>query len=268
MADIRSLTTSNAGMSRLRVKGDAAPNTLYDLLNGYITLEGTIRPRPGTQTDITLPTDTKGLVAHKCKLYVFSHTPQVTSDPTKYIVVTIRHPTDPTIKLQQIHFAAPFMGFLYVAAEFTDGNTWHYWLEELDTWSASTDYKIGDRVIPTTEAGYGYKATRLRSASEAWVASASRAVNDVIEPTTYNGFEYKVIAVSGDNPASGLVEPDWPTESAAQIIEYAQGDASNIVENTVLDPDPDSGEVPEDYRNIAGGFFTGRDFSSDTFGTP
>ncbi len=255
---VQPLSTANAGMTRLRSKGGASPETLYDLLNGYITLAGTIRPRPGTQTDITLPTDTKGLVSHKCKNYVFSHTPQVTSDPTKYIVATIRHPSDASIKLREIHFAAPFMGFLYVVAEFEDDNIWHYWLEELDAWSATTDYKIGDRIFPTTENGFAYKAGRLSYASEAWAASVSRAVDDVVEPTTYNGYEYKVVAVTGSNPSSGLVEPTWPTESAAQVIEYAHGEASNIVESTVLDPDPDSGEVPEDYQNLAGGFFTGK----------
>ena len=251
---VQPLSTANAGMTRLRRKGGASPETLYDLLNGYITLAGTIKPRPGTQTDITLPTDTKGLVAHKCKLYVFSHIPQVTSDPTKYIVATIRHPTDSTIKLQQIHFAGVFMGFLYVAAEFTDGNVWHYWLEELDAWSANTDFQLGNRVFPTIENGFAYKATRLSSASPAWSASVSRAVNDVIEPTVYNGFQYTVVAVTGSNPASGLIEPDWPEESGAQVIEYAQGEASNVVENTVLDPDPDLGATPFRYRNIAGGF--------------
>jgi len=200
------------------------------------------------------------LVAHKCKNYVFSHTPQVTSDPIKYIVATIRHPTDPTIKLQQIHFAAPFMGFLYVAAEFTDGNTWHYWLEELDAWSPSTDYEIGDRVFPTVENGFAYKATRPGSANPAWAPSVERSVSDVIEPTVYNGFKYTVIATTGSNPSSGLIEPDWPTESGGQVIEFAQGEASNLVESTVLDPNPDLGDVLEDYQNLAGGFFSGRNF--------
>ena len=254
MSRIVPLSTANAGMTRLRVKGNAAPATLYDLLNGYITLAGAIRPRPGTQTDITLPADTKGMAAHNCRIYVFKHEPDVTSNPDKYIVATIRHPTDPAIKLLQIHFAAAFMGWLYVAAEFEDGNTWHYWLEELDAWSANTDYKIGDRVFPTTENGYAYKATRPGSPNVAWAPSVARAVSDVIEPTIYNGFKYTVIATTGANPASGLIEPDWPEESGAQIIEYAQGESSNVVENTVLDPNPDIGGVPWPYWNPAGGF--------------
>lgn len=259
---IQPLSTANAGMTRLRSKGNAAPGTLYDLLNGYITLAGTIRPRPGTQTDITLPADTKGMVAHKCLIYVFKHEPDVTSNPSKYIVATIRHPTDPTVKLLQIHFAAPFMGFLYVAAEFEDGNLWHYWLEELDPWSPNTDYKIGDRVFASVENGYAYKATRPGSPNVAWAAGIPRTVGDVIEPTVYNGFEYEAVATTGANPASGDIEPIWPEESGAQIIEYAHSDAANIVETTVVDPDPDLGSVDPDYDNMAGGF---RGFRAGSF---
>jgi hypothetical protein len=264
---VQPLSTANAGMTRLRSKGGASPETLYDLLNGYITLAGTIRPRPGTQTDITLPEDTKGMVAHNCRIYVFKHEPDVTSNPEKYIVQAIRHPSDPTIKLLQIHFAAAFMGFLYVAAEFEDNNTWHYWLEELDAWSANTDYKIGDRVFPTTENGYAYKATRPGSPNVAWAPSVARADGDVIEPTIYNGYKYTVIATTGDNPASGLLEPEWPEESGAQIIEYAQGEASNVVENTVVDPDPDQGDVPDRYANPAGGFDLSR-YTGPLYKTP
>ena len=261
---VQQLSTSNAGMTRLRSKGNAAPNTLYDCLNAYITLSGTIKPRPGTQTDITLPTNTKGLVSHKCRLYVFSHIPQVTSNPDKYVVATLRHPVDPTLPIQQIHFAAPFMGFLYVAAEFTDGNTWHFWLEELDDWSPNTDYKIGDRVFPLTENGYAYQATRPGSPNEAWAANVSRAVNDVVEPTIYNGFKYTVVAVTGDSPQSGTTEPDWPTESGSQVIEYAQGENSTVILSTIVDPDPDS-ELSETIRNRYGLPYLGGGFRGGSY---
>ena len=253
MPKIVPLSTANAGMTRLRSKGNADAGTLYDLLNGYITLAGTIRPRPGTQTDITLPTNTKGLVAHKCRIYVFSHIPQVTSNPDKYVVATLRHPVDPTIPILQVHFAAPFMGFLYVAATFDDNNTWHYWLEELDPWSPNTDFMEGDRVFPTTENGYGYKATRIGSVGEAWAANVSRIVGDVVEPTVANGYKYTVIAVTGLNPSSGVFEPDWPEESGAQIIEYAQGEQTPIQPVTPIIVDPNFIPYPG-YENPAGGY--------------
>jgi hypothetical protein len=253
---IQPLSTANAGMTRLRSKGNAAPATLYDLLNGYITIAGSINARPGTQTEITLPSSTKGLVAHKSKLYTFNHVPAETSNPDKYVVAVLRHPTDPSIALEQIHFAAAFVGFLYVAAQFTDGNVWHYWLEELDAWSASTDYMIGDRVFPETENGYAYKATRPGSPNEAWAANVERSVGDIVEPTTYNGFKYTVIATTGTNPTSGSTEPDWPAEAGAQIIEYSEGADSTTITSTVVDPDPDSGAIPDGYDidQLAGGY--------------
>lgn len=264
MSRIQPLSTANAGMTRLRTKGNAAPATLYDCLNGYITLAGTIKPRPGTQTDIILPADTKGLTAHKCRLYVFSHIPQVTTNPDKYVVATLRHPVDPTVPIQQIHFAAPFMGFLYVAAEFEDGNTWHYWLEELDEWSPNTDFQVGDRVFPSTENGYAYQATRPGSAYETWAANVERSVGDIVEPTVYNGYKYTVIGATGNNPASGAIEPDWPEESGAQVIEYAQGDDSTAVTSPTTPYYPPQ-DIPDRYSNPAGGFTGGGDYSDYTF---
>lgn len=247
-------------MTRLRYKGGASPDTLYDLLNGYVTYAGTIKPRPGTQTDITLPADTKGLVSHKCKLYTFNHEPVVTSNPSKYVAAVLRHPVSTTAKLRQIHFASPFMGFLYVVAEFDDGNTWHYWLEELDAWSANTDYKEGDRVVPSTENGFAYKATRTTSPYPAWAAGEERAVSDIVEPTVSNGYKYTVVAITGTSPTTGDVEPDWPEESGAQITEYTHG-GEGTEPSTSTPQDPDSGYGGSypiypgyDPGGLAGGF--------------
>jgi hypothetical protein len=216
------LSTTNAGMTRLRIKGKASPATLYDLLNGYVTLAGTIKPRPGTVVDTVLPAGTKGLVAHKGKLHVFSHVPTVMTDD-RYVCITLRHPTDPTTALRAIHFAAPFMGFLYVVAAFEDGSQWHYWAEELDDWEAETAYSLGERVFPTVPNGFAYKATRIGSPDPVWAAGVERAVNDVIEPTVHNGFKYVCIAVTGAKPASGQYEPVWPTEAGATITEESLG---------------------------------------------
>jgi hypothetical protein len=248
---VQELSTANAGMTRLRTKGNAAPNTLYDLLNGYITLSGTIKPRPGSTLDISLPADTAGLVSHKCRLYVFKHEPDTTSNPDKYVVAVLRHPTDPTQTVAKIHFASPFMGFLYVAAEFSDGNVWHYWLEELDPWSPNTDYVEGDRVFPTTENGYAYRAKRPGSPNPAWQPSTRYELNDVVEPTVANGFKYTAVSVTGD-PVSGDVEPTWPEQSGGQVIEYASGIESTVVTTSTVQPSTDTG---------AGTYYDGYDIS-------
>jgi len=245
------LSTANAGMTRLRRKGNASPATLYDCLNAYITIAGTVKPRPGTIVDNNLPPGTKGLVSHKGKLIVFSHVP-VTISNTKYESVTLRHPIDSKLAIRAIHFAAPFMGFLYVVAAFEDGSQYHFWAEELDAWEADKNYIAGDRIFPTIPNGFAYKATRIGSPNPVWGPRIERSVNDVIEPTVHDGFKYTVIAVSGTKPASGEIEPVWPAEDGAVIIEESAG---------AISPDPipggegigfDIGSIDERYGNPGG----------------
>jgi hypothetical protein len=243
-------------MTRLRRKGEAKRDTLYDLLNGYVTQSGTIVPRPGTVLDTALPAGTKGIVAHKSKLYVFGDG-DVTMTDTRYRYIRLRHPDDPTATLEQIHFAQSFMGNIYVVASYSDTSSWHFWVEELDEWEADTTYKEGDRVYPTTPNGFMYKATRKDSAGVKWAAGVERSVNDVVEPTVANGFEYTVVSVSGSRPASGSTEPTWPTEVGAQVVEQTYG--AGVTEPA---PEPgestddgyDSGDIEDRYRNPAGEF--------------
>ena len=42
------LSAVQAGITRLRTKGGASPESLYDLINGYVTAARTIAPRPGS----------------------------------------------------------------------------------------------------------------------------------------------------------------------------------------------------------------------------
>ncbi|HQR71229.1 MAG TPA: hypothetical protein PLE54_11535 [Burkholderiaceae bacterium] len=128
--------------------------------------------------------------------------------------------------LEKIHFAEPFMGALYVAAEFSDGSIFHYWLQAGVTWEASTAYKAGDIVQPTTPNGIVYRATRYGSAYPAWAPSVLRYdgtstgyEQSVIEPTVYNDFYYTCIYTVGTLPRSGTVEPTWPTEDGATVVE-------------------------------------------------
>jgi hypothetical protein len=236
-------------MTRLRRKGNASPATLYDCLNAYITISGTIKPRPGTVIDTVLPAGTKGLVAHDGKMHVFSHAP-VTMTDDRYVCVTLRHPTDQNTAIRAIHFAAPFMGNIYVVAAFEDGSQWHYWAEELDAWVADTDYQPGDRVFPSVTNGYAYKATRIGSPAPVWAPGVQRAVNDVIEPTVGNGFNYTCIATTGTNPASGTSEPTWPTENGSTVIE----EAFTGTETTPPTPgdDVDYGTIDDRYTNPGG----------------
>lgn len=217
------LTTVKGGITRLRTKGAALKDTLYDLLNGYITAARTVKVRPGTFLTETLPAGTIGLVAFEGDLHVFA-ADLVSNIPSGYVLDVLKSP-DGDLTISTIHFAEPFMGALYVAAEFSDGNIYHFWVRSAADWEADTEYNLGELVKPTTANGFVYKATRLGNPYPSWTPNAPRAVDDIIEPTTYSGYYFKVISVIGDEPRSGDVEPVWPTTAGATITEDTDGTA-------------------------------------------
>lgn len=220
------LTAVKAGITRMRVKGSANPNTLFDLLNGKVTESGSVKIREGSLIDAKLPnSDCKGLMAWHGKLIFFSHTAQ-TPPSSKYVCYVLVNPFNPGDKIEKIHFSTPYVGAPYVVAEFEDGTVRHFWLEEATTWTANTKFDDGDFAQPTVPNGYAYKATRLGDAYPAWSPNVVRAVGDKIEPTTYNGFYYEVTAISGTNPRSGTTEPSWPIRDGETVFEDTDSNAT------------------------------------------
>lgn len=220
MARMVLLNAVQAGITRLRTKGGASPNSLYDLVNGYVTASRTIKSRPGSREVYTLPVGTKGLCAFKGKLHVFSADVVTPTNPL-FVAHTLRHP-DPAqsaLALKEIHFAAPFLGYLYVVAEFANGDVFHYWLQESANWQANTIYREGDVVQPTLPNGYAYRAARIDAPAPVWAPNVARAIGDKVEPTTANGFQFTVIDTLGASPKSGATEPDWPAEDGATVAE-------------------------------------------------
>lgn len=211
------LNTLKAGINRLRVKGGANPSALYDLLNGFVTIDGSVESRPGTTEDATLPAGTKGLCAFDGALVVFSGA-AVGSMPAGYSCVILPHPTDPTQAIKTIHFAAPFLGKLFVVAEFTNGDIFYYWLAGANTWQADHAYNITDTVEPSTPNGLVFKIGNSQF-PQAWQPGKNYAVGDVVVPTTLNGWKFTVIEADGANPSSGTTEPDWPTSDGATVTE-------------------------------------------------
>jgi hypothetical protein len=132
------------------------------------------------------------------------------------------------IDIKEIHFAAPFMGFLYVVAEFVQdggsglGTVFHYWLQTSGTWLANTLYKVGQIISPTVANGLQYRAERVSTPNPKWAVSTLKAVNDIVEPTVPNGFLYTVTAVDGSNPITGTVEPTWPTTPGTTVFEESE----------------------------------------------
>jgi hypothetical protein len=236
----QALSFLSAGITRLRNKGGARGDVLFDLLNGYVNKAGEAQQRPGTVIDTVLPAGTMGLVAHQDMQHVFAPAPVVMTDPD-YVCNILRHPTDPEALLVAVPFATSFMQVLYVVADFDDGSTFHYWLREFDAWVADSAYSANGLVQPTTENGYLYRAERISTPGTVWAPDVSRAVADVVEPTVYNGFEYEVVAVFGPDPKSGATEPTWPTIEDAQVTEITDVEIDETPPDRPGLPPPDDG---------------------------
>ena len=253
-----SLVGLSQGINRLRVKGGASPKGLYDLVNGYLNQEGVVVPRPGTIRTETLNGNTVGLASIDGIFHVFSITPQAV--PSGYANDVLVNPTDNATALSKIWFAKPFMGFLYVVAEFADSSIYHYWLQNGGSWAADTVYMNTSIVEPSTPNGYAYQATRDTTPNPTWSEVSVVAVNDIVEPTEYTGYAYKATAVAGTNVHTGSVEPSWPTKNGAQIQEFGDFRAttsspstgssaatgSSSVDPTITDRYGDSATVAND----------------------
>lgn len=212
------LSTVKAGITRLRDKGGASPDSLFDLLNGYVTAARTIKSRPGTRISVVLPPGTKGMACFQGKFVVFSH--QVTdSGDDRVEVEVLRHPEASATPIKDIHFALPFLGYLYVVAEFEDGLIRHYWLEKGEVWEPGKWYLPGTLVRPTTGNGMAYRVESDRAGYVPWAPNVGRALGDVVVPIEDNGFRYVVTEVVGDSPRSGTTEPAWPANPGETVIE-------------------------------------------------
>ena len=227
------LSTQKGGISRLRDKGGASPETLYDLTNGYVTTAKTIRARPGLTTAITLMPGTVGLTAFNSQFYVFSAAPVAQSNPDVTTVV-LPHPSNPARTLTFIHFAQPFLGRLYVVAEFDDGSIFHYWVTNAAAWQANTVYGYLQQVQPTAINGFYYEVTNISNVG-AWRAGETIVLNDERQPTTYNGFKFRATSVVGTAPVkTSDTEPTWPTTEGGTVIEYSYGGSTP----STAPPDP------------------------------
>lgn len=196
------LSAIKQGIQRLREKGSPDPSSLYDLRDGYVTIDGSAKQRPGTELAYGLPAGTLGMCAHDGDLVVFSTSPKACPTGTRCEVLT--HPFFPSQGLTYIHYAAPFLGYLYVAAEFENGDVYHYWLQAANEWEASTTYMEGQIIVPSTPNGLGYKAHRVLPKYPTWVSGMEVVLGTKVEPTTANGYYYEATATS---EAAGVGTP-------------------------------------------------------------
>jgi len=246
------LTTIRGGINRLRTRGGARADNLYELLNGYVTEANTVVSRPGTARVAVLDALTRGLTAFEGSLHTYSHV--VVTVPAGYTLHVLVHPSstfDTTIVLTKIHFAAPFMGALYVVAEFADGKVYHYWLQPAPAWEANKRYAAGALVSQTTDTTrVVYRATRTTDPFPSWAPNVPRSIGasppparSIVEPTLYNDFYYQAVAATGNNLRSGVTEPIWPTEPSARVIETTDG--GNVTGTPTTTPAP-TADLPTD----------------------
>jgi hypothetical protein len=244
------LNASKAGITRLRTKGGASPESLYDLSNGFVNASRCPQQRPGTTWLFNFANSghtgnaglTRGLVAFKGIVYTFCHTP-LTSGSGTYQIITLRHPTSTTATLSVVHYAAPFMGFLYVVAEFSDTKIFDYWLQLPAAWQQGHKYNANDLVQPTVPNGFYYKAQQ-KSNPNAWTPLLLYKIGDVVQPTTYNGFQYTVYAEAGSGtpPArSGPIEPTFKLSIGSLTLDFS---SSTPPPEPAAAPDPPPAKAP------------------------
>jgi hypothetical protein len=147
------------------------------------------------------------------------------------------------IPLEKIHFAAPFMGALYVVAEFEGGDIFHYWLQPAGPWEPDKIYSFGAFVTPTVPNGLVYQARRASAPNPQWAPNVPRfdGIGDyeeqsVVEPTVYNDYYYVCVQAVGTNPTSGETEPTWPTTPGAQVTEEVDDGSQTPPPTSTPDP--------------------------------
>lgn len=236
------LSTPKNGINRLRTKGGANNDSLFDLVNGYVETAGTVRCRPGTRKRATMPFGTAGLSTFAGKLLVFAAVPVSVSDPLVDLVI-LRHPAGSGSLLSKIHYAAPFLGRMYVVAEFANGDVFHYWVQNPSQWSANTIYQFGAIVQPSAENGFVYKITNA-DPTIAWQSNTEKVIGDFVQPTTYTGFKFQATSVTGATPVrTSDTEPEWPATEGATIVErrYATSGSTTAPGSGTPPVPPDSG---------------------------
>lgn len=220
------LTVLAGGIDRLRVKGGAAANKLYDLQNGYITNAGSISPREGTIRTATLSSSNVGLAAANGVFNIFSSAFSTAALPANYVLNVLSDPNNTTASPTKIWFAKPFMGFPYVVAQFNNGDIVHYWLQNNGTWTSTTDYTSASIVLPPVANGLAYQGVRDFPVQPLWAANTVIASGSYVEPNTPTGFCYQAVAVAGSPAHTGGVEPVWPTVAGGILQEFGNFDLS------------------------------------------
>lgn len=254
------------------------PNQVYLIFTGAFNLTGATVSYTVSSVvqsynlDILHQTTLLGLGSGYTVFKLGTQTPDVFAQSGVNNALTFGIPTitNTIVPIKAINFAAPYLGGIYVSATFVIssptvlaqyGDTYHFWIQSSagsdnsNAWTASTDYTIGNVVVPTTPNGLTYIASRRNPPNPVWQASTLEAVNNVIEPTTANGFQYTATAVLGANPSTGTTEPVWPTSDGSIVKENSSlANDQTIVRVQPATNTPTPAKPPRYSGGIAGGF--------------
>lgn len=102
---------------------------LRKLTNCYVTTGKTIKKRPGLTLVSVLETGTRGLRSAGGKLNTFYATGTITHSDTRFVANKIPHPTLPTMEISKIHYADVFNAYVYVSAQYNNGDIKHHYLD-------------------------------------------------------------------------------------------------------------------------------------------
>lgn len=232
MARVFPLAQQVDGINLMRSKGGASPNALFDLKNGWVTSQRTIKARGGSVKALAFPAGTKGCAAFEGKFHVFAHAAVAGAVPANVVVNILKHPSSTTATLTKVHRAFAFLGRLYVVAEFSDGLVRHYWIEAPAAWTTGTAYSFGAAVQPSVATGFYYEI-KTASTVSAWQANTEVTVGAMKQPRVANGMKYTATAVTGTAPIrTSNTEPAWPTVAGATVVERRYVTQDQLVPGT------------------------------------
>ena len=185
----------DAGLDLRKGASVSDANRLRVLDNCYVTTGKTIRKRPGLTHVATLEAGTAGLRAAGGKLNTFYAQGSITHLDTRFVANKITHPTLPTTDVAKIHFADSFNGYIYVSAQYLNGDIRHHYIDDassLTAWAATTALTAGVLRRPTVANGYRYEVTTAGTTSGSeptWTTTIGGTVTDGSAVFTCRGTE-------------------------------------------------------------------------------
>lgn len=74
------------------------------------------------------------------------------------------------------------------------------------------------------------------------------SVGTNLEPTAYNGLYFEVIAVTGDNPRTSTIEPDFDVKEGELVVETVDTKTTPPDPTPIPRPDFDRPDIDDRYR--------------------